>query len=923
VRRRLVGVALAIAVVAVAIWWWKHGGDAEPPKDSPIATQHRAFDPAHPELTKLAWLGQRGVTDRVVAGIVVGDNGPIAGATVRLATRFSTAGALTERRVKTDAAGAFDLGPQLAGWYVVLADAPKLTPTSQWIDVRNPEQPTDHLVLVLHACDATVHGVVRDTGGGVVANARISREIGIATGLVAEADAQGAYDLCVPIGDMTVVARADGYALAADSLYAIGRVRHDFALGPEATISGKVVRTGDRAPVANAILELHGSTQRVEFASSDATGHFTFAGVSPGRYGIVATAEELASARPVDAVAMVGGANEVTVELAPSFSVAGKVVETGTTKPIAGLIVRMTSKLWSERRNMEAVSQGDGSFAIEHVLPGEYQATVNGDKPAKEPAPIKVATADATGIVIEADRRATIAGRIVRGGKPVDGADVMIKDTSNHTTTDAEGRYTLRNLKPGSVTVYGESRRLGAFANGPTLTIAAGEARTLGDLELNLAGAIAGKVVDQHDAPVSGVFVSFSLLHGRDFGIATTGEDGSFSVRALEGGGDYVYQVRASARSPIIYKPASGERFPPISVADGTAHNDGLVIKIQIDRLAITGRVVDPANKPIADVTVRATPAGKYDFSAPAATTDASGAFTIPNLVAGNYDVTAHGVDGDARESAVAAGRSDLVLHFAGLGSIEGTFAGFAEVPEILTVGYGGASQFPLFATITGTTFRIEHVPAGEYRVLARSKSGADSAQITVTAGAPTKVALAQRGHGTITGTLRDATSHAPIADATCGTYGEEANMRGLEGPTSGKTDASGAFRIENATNGKNRVSCGSDKAYGDVEIAVVADQTVHVEIESYPTPPSTRHHAGLELEGQLGEVMVKSVEKGGPADQAGVLVGDIIQKINGAAAPSRLSYALNEIEYAARPKLDIERGNKQLVLTLTFATSP
>jgi hypothetical protein len=377
-------------VAAVVVWWWWH------PRESPTSGHDPAPNVQPASHRGVAVFAQRGITGRTIAGVVVdGDHRAVAGAKVHLSNRFTLAHVLPEATAISDASGAFAFLPQPAMAFALTAESPLRIGTQVWIDLRDPGSKSDHVTLVLHPCEATLHGTVRDAGGGVVPNARVGREVGAASTSV-EADAQGNYELCLPIGAAVVSARADGYARSIDDLYAIGRIHHDFSLGPEATVVGHVVRSRDHAPVEGAVLELRDTTFRVEYASSGPDGRFNFSGIAPGRYFIVATADQLATARPVDVVAAVGAAKDETIELGTTYSVAGRVVEEATGTGVAGISVRARSSLDAERRVLDGVTQADGSFTIEHVLPGEYKAYVYWHD-VHDPKPIEVTNHDVSG----------------------------------------------------------------------------------------------------------------------------------------------------------------------------------------------------------------------------------------------------------------------------------------------------------------------------------------------------------------------------------------------------------------------------------------------------------------------------------------------------------------------------------------------
>jgi hypothetical protein len=234
----------------------------------------------------------------------------VAGATVHLASTLSTGAPEPSTSKLTDASGHFDFGPQPATTYVIAAEAPRVTGASKAIDLRDSKlaPPSDQLRLVLHPCTASIHGTVSDASHAAIASARISRDDGAVISGV-ETDANGHYELCVPENMTTAYVRASGYAYIEESVTAFGPVRHNFMLVPEATVEGHVVRASDHAPVGDARVELQtnpGSTAPTLYASTDAEGHFHFEGAAPGRHDLTASADHLASVRPIGVIAEVG-----------------------------------------------------------------------------------------------------------------------------------------------------------------------------------------------------------------------------------------------------------------------------------------------------------------------------------------------------------------------------------------------------------------------------------------------------------------------------------------------------------------------------------------------------------------------------------------------------------------------------------------
>jgi uncharacterized GH25 family protein len=891
VRRRAIRFAALAFVLVLAVWTvhrWRGCGAGN--------GRQRANERARDGLASYGAAPGRGpaprsrVGMRRVAGVVVMDGAPVAGATVHLASTAS-AGAPSKT---TDANGHFDFGPEPASEYVVAAEAPHVTGAVETINLRDSElvPPPDQLRLVLHPCTSSIHGTVSDASHVAIASAQISRDDG-ASG--AATDADGHYELCVPENMTTVSVRASGYAFVEASVTAFGSVRRDFTLVPEAPVDGHVVRAGDRAPVGDAVVELKpdlGSTAPTLHARTDAEGRFHFEGAAPGRHEITASADHLATVRPVVVIAEVGTTNEqVTCVVEPVSTVEGTVVDRASRAPLGDVTVLLkrtkpgaasSSSFELPWLPVDARSRGDGSFTFERVPPGSYTAVAmkSGMRSDKTSPSFVVDRSDVVGVVVELDGGASITGHVLRAGKPVDGADVSTDRA--HAVSGADGRFVLSGLEPGKHAIYAESQREGAFTHGPTITVTKGEQRDGVDVELDLSGSIAGRVIDQDGAAVGAAMLRFSLLHTSDFGLATTADDGTFTARALMGGGTYVFEV-IDASSGIIYPPLVGKRFPAIAVRDGNDHVGGVIVRVRRDHLALAGRVVTSAGQPVPDVVVTAAADSRTEFAiAPSGSTtatDASGAFAFADLAGGEYTVTARAPDGAEVTQRATAGSNNLVLQLGDVGEIDGTLEGFDDVSGVFAARNDSAAWYT--ATITGTAFRVRNVPPGTYRISVQSPTATGSATVVVPAGATANVTLRPRPTGTIVGTLVDGRTSAPIADGQCfttphpGSDGEDAD--GFRRATTGPD---GSFRMARVATGDVEISCYAEPVVANGQVHVVADQAVRLDLVAHED--ARPGYVGVTFESQLGELMVQSVAPGGPADRAGLVVGDIVVKMDG-----------------------------------------
>ena len=926
-RRLVVGIVVAlVAVLAVVLW--HRSRSTEKPASTTAAPHQRTGK----SISSLATTVDPTATKRI-AGTVFLDAAPAAGASVHL---IDNRGLGSERAVQTDANGHFDFGAVVVGRYFVIAELAHATGASLSVDLRNPVAipAADQLRLVAHACEAFLHGVVRDASGGTIAKARVMESDRGIAGPGVESNDDGSYELCIDVGGSNIIVRADGYADVSVPITAFGKIRRDFDLVPEAVVAGRAVRADDGTPVENARVMLVPDRPgfagaSIYTASSDSDGRFRFHGVARGTYSVNATASRLVMTDPITVTADVSTpVEDLQCSLTAALTVSGRVVDKKK-NPIAGASVSIepAGRFSFAMMDEYSITETDGSFFIDHLTPGDYRVRVNRYALAKDKRQLTLDKKDLTDVVLEVDPLGSIAGRVTRAGKPVEGAYVSAKSIDEkrsrdfesfsnlQTKSDADGRFTLRGLSADTYRVSAQSERVGAFTQGVDVTLGDAEVKTGVDLEMELAGSIAGVVIDQNDAPVAGVFLRFSLLHGDDGGQATTNEDGTFKATALSGGGEYVFEIKPTSTSAIELRPVDGKRFPPIAVKDGNTQITGVRIKVKYERLAITGRVVSSSGEPAADVAVTAQQEPERGWSSPMATTDTSGRFTIRDLPAGNYTIRAQATNASQRVKGVAAGTKGVELRLPGVGTIEGTLVGFAKPPEVMAFMPNDDDMMsggPQRATTTGSRFTFANVPAGKYAIMARSDDGYASGEVTVAIGAKATLTLTNKGVGTVEGRVVDEKG-APIADIRCMGGGGRGTL----------TDSDGKFKLERVQAGEAQVWCFTPSSRGSVKTTIEAGGTAHVDVVvKAGSTVFARSYSGLQFETRLSDVIVSSVAAGSPGEKAGVKTGDVLQKIgsravNGDWGADNVLRMLESRPPSTEVKLTIERDDKEQTIDI------
>ncbi len=901
-----------------------------------------------------SWLAQPGARSRRVAGRVTFRGAPVGGAIVELASIASESGLISAPHRTTNAAGEFDFGPQPAMPFSVRASAPGKASARRDVDLRDPHgaPPSDRLELELGACGAALVGTVRDASGGPIAKARIARlangRVAVMGGPGVSSDDKGGYELCLETrwpGWASVEVSADGYAAITLTTVVPGRLHVDFALVPEATITGRVIRDDTHAPVPQAYVFVPAGRWGTEStplrgAFTDASGHFRIDRMSAGRHLVFARAEgltETAFGTPV--VVGVGQTSvELELRLEAGSTIRGTVVDDG--KPVAG--ARVTA-LDGARGTASAISQDDGAFVLTGVPRGDIQF---GAPPfdVVSPKSFHVSQPTHDGVTIEVEPLGTIIGQVVRGKRPVPGASIDISGPNagdlEPVRTNAEGRFEARGLRPGPWTLFASNDRAGAFGRAPVVQLARGQTAEV-TIDLAYAASISGRVIDQTGSPVPGVTVVFSNTQSDDAGITATSTDGTFRAAMMTGGGQYRPAVRRSLSSSAPLPPASGSEFPLVTLADGDADVTGVVLTVQLDHLSIAGKVVDSAGAPVPDARVVAdamqggeAPGFARGLQDPADTTNVDGQFSIDDLPAGSYALRARSAAGvEATLPGIPAGRSDITLVIPSAGGIDVTTVGFKTAPQVTAVRNDGSSA-PIAGTPQPGGFAIRNLSPGSYVVVARTPAEAASAVVEVAAGRTSRTTLTSAGTGTVAGRVRDFRTGAPIEGMTCRALPRVGATLTPFSPGDGvRTDAQGAFSIAAAPAGEIAVSCdGLWRNYSDglrlITLQPAQRTELDVPVVAWSQEPGTTLGGfGAALDPLALVPRLVHVQPGGPSAAAGLQEGDVIVSVDAASvtelSPRGVFVLLVNHPPGTKVKLGVTRAGKTVTGEITLGDAP
>lgn len=873
--------------------------------DVPVAQRAPSARPARgPVVVPFAWLGQRGVAGRRIAGRVLHAGQPVAHAIVRLTTEELHVGEWPVAEVEADDAGHFDLGPRPATRYRVVAHADGLVAAGASVDVRalDPRPAPDALTIELLDCDVVVSGTVRDSGGGVIVGARVRAGTYASEFSTTVSDAEGRYHLCVSAGPIHIEAGADGYGTELRHTRGRREARMDFALSPELVIAGRVV-DGEGTPVEGAVVvAATNGHDPGTVAETIADGRFRLDGLVDGTYLVIARADDRAAEKSVKLAA--GGASEdLVLTLEPRAPLAGRVIAGG--QPAGGATVVVTSvdgpwKLGS------AVSQADGRFSMAALPRGTVKVSVEGHKLVSPDATLDLAVVRDVELVCE--RLATVSGRVLRDGKPVARAEVHLYQgpmRPHRVVAHDDGTFEIEGVAAGSYQIYAQSIARGALMARRPLEVGARDMGSL-VLELDLAASIAGIVVDATGSPVAGVAVRFA--RDDDQGSDVTAADGTFLVTGLAGSGDYRAQVSSSPVEAARYRPPSGQRFPVVHVADGTSRVTGVRLAIVRGTLEISGHVVR-RGKPVVAANVYASSAtgGTHAQSGP------DGSFVLGELVAGTYQLAVEGPGGiGGTPLVVEAGAKDVRIEIPPGGAVEGTLRGFLGATQVTAVGTMGRMYA---AAVTDAKFSIADIPAGTYDMHAVAANGGHgTARVTVATDEIARVTVQAGATAKVTGVVTDWRTGAPVAGAYCGWTIEGAAMNQQV-----MSDPSGAFAF-GVPAGPIRVYCNvlsapSSPAH-EVTVDLAPNASARIAVELVVGRRGRYAMIGVSLEGG-GSLPLRIVGLGTAAGASGIRVGDIVVGIDGRSVvglDARAASFLMAVRDANEPaRVTVERDGAEL----------
>jgi hypothetical protein len=383
----------------------------------------------------------------------------------------------------------------------------------------------------------------------------------------------------------------------------------------------------------------------------------------------------------------------------------------------------------------------------------------------------------------------------------------------------------------------------------------------------------------------------------------STKTPGTYQLSSLTAKG-YLSYAPELGHSPIVFSARAGVHMSGISLflTPGVDADQGHGKHARVDGPLgnISGKVVDEMGAPVEGAMVVASHGNVEERSQ----SEEDGAFTIADLPAGSYVVRASHPDWvAAQEPSISAGTINVQLKLTSGGSVSG------QVTE-------SESGQPIASFLVAALVRKGSIERGETKsmsffdqqghylltglragtqcltVIANGRGASDEKCVEVTVGNEAHADFSLSRGAALRGRVLDRASRAPIAHARVSLENALNVDTDLPLPVfaSTETDDDGHFELDGLESGVHSLFITADGHHSRVVPGLHLDadhQPPDVDIDLLALTPGEApsiESAGINaaVRSQGDDLVIVNCTPGGGADQAGLLAGDVITRVDG-----------------------------------------
>ena len=311
-----------------------------------------------------------------------------------------------------------------------------------------------------------------------------------------------------------------------------------------ATISGGVIDAESGLPIANVEIKAQSVVDDGpdSYASTDADGRYTLRGVAPGSYRIRARLNRQnyiqefygdtfnrddASLVTVRGTEPVEG---IDFDLRIGAVLSGRVIDSATGLPI--LNIGVSAGPTDEGHLSWTETDGNGDYLLRGLPDGVVEVFVDGEGFIQDRTWVRVGGAEAVESVdFDLTFGAAISGRVMDEGTGLPIPNVRVKadpknwdGPSSSAYTDADGRFKIRGVAPGTYVLKAEGDREGYTGEIYADTLSRDDASLVTvrgtepvhgiEFSLKRGASISGQIIDESGHPIPNLHVSAGPVYG-------------------------------------------------------------------------------------------------------------------------------------------------------------------------------------------------------------------------------------------------------------------------------------------------------------------------------------------------------------------------------------------------------------------------